>query len=86
MRKEYTVSYRRDPGTPAYVAAWRKRRREQFFPLIRVSGKWLRGLGFPIGAKIEVEVFPGRLVLQAVPLSRTNELAAEVCESSGEGG
>jgi hypothetical protein len=81
MRKEYTVSYRRDPGTSPF-AAWRKRRKEQYFPLIRLSGKWLRQLGFPIGTKIEVDVPPGRLVLQAAP----RELAGEVCEPSGEGG
>ncbi len=67
MGKEYTVSYRRYEGTSSCAPEWKKRHRrpETFHPLIRLSGRWLAGLGFPLGAKIEVEAEPGRLVLQA---------------------
>jgi len=82
MRKEHTVSYRRDPGSSP-SAAWRKCRAPQLFPFIRLSGKWLGRLGFSIGTKIEVEASPGRLVLRAVPASRSSELACEVCEPEG---
>ncbi|HSL81615.1 MAG TPA: SymE family type I addiction module toxin [Thermoanaerobaculia bacterium] len=87
MRKQYTVSYRRYEGTSPMAPEWKKRHRrpESFHPLIRLSGRWLEGLGFPLGGKIEVEAEPGRLVLKAVPGYGSSELAAEVCEPKGEG-
>jgi hypothetical protein len=87
MAKEYTVSYRRYEGTSPAAPAWKERHRrpESFHPLIRLSGRWLRGLGFGLGTKIEVEAQPGRLVLRAVPAYRPSELACEVCEPEGEG-
>lgn len=86
MRKEYTVSYRRYEGTSPAAPEWKKRDRrlESFHPLIRLSGRWLRGLGFGLGTKIDVEVEPGRLVLNAVPEYGSSELAAELCEPEGE--
>jgi len=84
MRKRLTVSYRRDPGTPAPAPAWKSRRPEQVMPLIRLSGKWLDRLGFAIGSRLAVEAEPGRLVLTAVPLAPYNEpgsdLTSLVCE------
>jgi len=83
MRKEHTVSYRRDPGSSP-SAAWRKRRAPQVLPFIRLSGKWLGRLGFPIGTKIEVEASPGRLVLTALPdAPDLVGAASEVCEPEG---
>jgi Toxin SymE, type I toxin-antitoxin system len=35
-------------------------------PLLRLSGKWLARVGFPIGQEFEVVVEEGRLVLEAV--------------------
>ena len=83
MRKRLTVSYRRDPGTSAGVAAWRSRRPPQVMPLIRISGKWLDRMGFPIGSRLAVEASPGRLVLTASPLA---DLAAELCSEVAEPG
>jgi hypothetical protein len=82
MGKEYTVSYRRYEGTSPFAPAWKKRDRrpDTFHPLIRLSGRWLRGLGFALGTKIEVDAKPGRLVLTAVP----DSLAGEVCEAPPE--
>jgi len=84
MRKRLTVSYRRDPGTSFPAPAWRSRRPEQVLPLIRLSGRWLDRLGFPIGSKLAVEAEPGRLVLTAVPLAPYDgpgsELTSLVCE------
>jgi len=86
MRKRLTVSYRRDPGTPA--PAWKSRRPEQVMPLIRLSGKWLDRLGFAIGSKLAVEAEPGRLVLTAVPLAPLDgprtDLTSLVCEPPPE--
>jgi hypothetical protein len=85
MRKRLTVSYRRDPGTPYPVPAWkeRSRRPEQVMPLIRISGKWLDRLGFAIGSKLAVEAEPGRLVLTAAPFP---DLATELCSEVAEPG
>lgn len=83
MRREYTVSYRRYEGTSPAAPEWKKRDRQpdRFHPLIRLSGRWLRGLGFSLGTKIEVEVEPGRLVLTALPEPVP---VSEVCEPEGE--
>jgi hypothetical protein len=35
-------------------------------PMIRMRGYWLKSAGFQIGAKIRVEVGPGRLVISQV--------------------
>jgi hypothetical protein len=88
-RKRLTVSYRRDPGTPYPIPAWKwnSRRREQVMPLIRISGKWLDRIGFPIGSKLALEAEPGRLVLTAMPLAgplEPGDLACEVCEPAPE--
>ncbi len=88
MRKRLTVSYRRDPGAPTPAPAWKSRRPEQVMPLIRLSGKWLDRLGFPIGSKLAVHASPGRLVLTALPLAPFDgpgsELTSLVCEPSPE--
>ncbi|HSL83537.1 MAG TPA: SymE family type I addiction module toxin [Thermoanaerobaculia bacterium] len=83
MGKEYTVSYRRYEGTSPCAPEWKKRHRrpDTFHPLIRLSGRWLAGLGFPLGSKVEVEAEPGRLVLTALPEA---DLACEVCEPGAE--
>jgi len=83
MRKRLTVSYRRDPGTSSPAPAWRRRRPPQVMPLIRLSGKWLDRMGFPIGSALAVEAEPGRLVLTAAPFS---DLAAELCAEVAEPG
>jgi len=87
MRKPLTVSYRRDPGTACPAPAWKRRRPEQVMPLIRISGKWLDRLGFPVGSKLAVQAFPGRLVLTALPLAGLagpGDLTSQVCEPSPE--
>jgi len=83
MCREYTVSYRRYEGTSPFAPEWKKRNRrpDTFHPLIRLSGRWLRGLGFGLGTRIEVEAEPGRLVLTAVPQAVP---VSEVCEPEGE--
>jgi len=89
MRKEYTVSYRRYEGTSPFAPEWKKRHRrpDTFHPLIRLSGRWLRGLGFSLGTKIDVKVEPGRLVLTALDEIGADPLpVSEVCEPEGEGG
>lgn len=84
MGKEYTVSYRSDPGTSPF-AAWRKRRKPQRLPLIRISGKWINRLGFPIGAKVELKAEPGRLVLTALDEIGADPVpVSEVCEPEAE--
>jgi Toxin SymE, type I toxin-antitoxin system len=32
-------------------------------PFVRLRGQWLEEVGFPVGARLRVEVAPGRLVL-----------------------
>ena len=89
MRKEYTVSYRRYEGTSPLAPEWKKRnpRPETFHPLIRLSGRWLSGLGFGLGRKIDVQVEPGRLVLTALDAIGADPVpASEVTEPPGEGG
>jgi len=86
MAKRLTVSYRRDPGTSAPAPAWRRRRSPQVLPLIRLSGKWLDRLGFPIGSKLRVEAEPGRLVLTAVPFADLADLATDLCSQVAEPG
>jgi len=83
MGKEYTVSYRRYEGTSPCAPEWQKRDRrpDTFHPLIRLSGQWLEGLGFPLGSRVEVEAAPGRLVLTALP---DPVPASEVCEPGAE--
>lgn len=82
MRKELTVSYRRQGGTSCLAPLWQERRRAEKVPFVRLSGKWLRRLGFRVGSKIEVEASPGCLVLRSLPA----EPASEVAEPSAEGG
>lgn len=72
MRKRLTVS-RRYPSAAAR-APWAGSaygasacRAPEPVPFVRISGKWLRRLGFSIGTKIEVEAERGRLVLTAAP-------------------
>ena len=77
MRKRLTVSrlYRRRGARP-----WHEDRSwtvPKPVPFVRLSGRWLRELGFRVGERIEVEATPGRLVLQAAP-------AGEVCEPPSE--
>ena len=36
-------------------------------PFLRLQGLWLAEAGFPIGAKIRVDVTPGRLVIETLP-------------------
>jgi Toxin SymE, type I toxin-antitoxin system len=35
-------------------------------PFLRMQGQWLDEVGFAIGAKVGVQVMPGRLVLEVV--------------------
>jgi len=87
MGKEYTVSYRRYEGTSALAPEWKKRNRrpDTLHPLIRLSGRWLTGLGFPLGAKVEVEAEPGRLVLTALDEIGADPVpVSEVCEPGAE--
>jgi hypothetical protein len=42
-------------------------------PFVRLSGRWLRELGFAVGERIEVEASPGHLVLQAAPAGEVAE-------------
>jgi hypothetical protein len=87
MGKEYTVSYRRYEGASPLVPAWkqRDRRPETFHPLIRLSGRWLRGLGFGLGTRIAVEAEPGRLVLTALDeIGAAPVPVSEVCEPGAE--
>jgi len=77
MRRRLTVSrlYRHRARRP-----WHEDRSwtvPQPVPFVRLSGKWLRELGFAVGERIEVEASPGRLVLRAEP-------ASEVCEAEPE--
>ena len=37
-------------------------------PFLRLRGRWLAEAGFPIGAKFRVDVTPGRLVIETVPV------------------
>jgi Toxin SymE, type I toxin-antitoxin system len=46
-------------------------------PFVRLRGQWLEEVGFPVGARLRVEVAPGRLVLTP---------AAEVAEPAAGGG
>ena len=74
MRKRLTVSrlYRSRPSRPWHDdRSWTV---PQPVPFVRLSGRWLRELGFAVGERIEVEASPGRLVLRAAP-------AGEVAES-----
>ena len=38
-------------------------------PHIRIAGRWVKEAGFPIGAKVSVEVARGRLVIELAPPS-----------------
>lgn len=35
-------------------------------PFLRMQGQWLEEMGFAIGAKVGVQVMPGRLVLEVI--------------------
>jgi toxic protein SymE len=77
MRKRLTVSrlYRHRPSRPWHGdESWTV---PKPVPFVRLSGRWLRELGFSVGERIEVEAEPGRLVLRAAP-------AGEVCEPPPE--
>jgi hypothetical protein len=37
-------------------------------PFLRLKGRWLEKAGFSIGAKVRVDVTPGRLVIETVPV------------------
>lgn len=75
MRKRLTVSrlYRHRASRP-----WHEDRSwtvPQPVPFVRLSGRWLRELGFLVGKRIEVEAEPGRLVLRAAPAGEVAEVA-----------
>ncbi len=73
MRKRLTVSrlYRHREARP-----WHEDRSwtvPKPVPFVRLSGRWLRELGFRVGERIEVEATPGRLVLRAAPAGEVAE-------------
>jgi hypothetical protein len=37
-------------------------------PTLRLAGRWLDEAGFAIGAKVGIQVMPGRLVLEVIEL------------------
>jgi hypothetical protein len=37
-------------------------------PFLRLKGRWLDEAGFSIGSKVRVDVAPGRLVIETVPV------------------
>ena len=37
-------------------------------PFLRLRGHWLAEAGFPIGTKFRVDVTPGRLVIETLPV------------------
>lgn len=75
MRKELTVSRRcYSPSPRPAWAAEPSHRLLEPVPFVRLSGRWLRRLGFPIGAKIAVEAEEGRLVLTAIPATDSNSV------------
>jgi hypothetical protein len=37
-------------------------------PFLRLKGRWLDKAGFTIGSKVRVDVTPGRLVIETVPV------------------
>ncbi len=37
-------------------------------PTLRLAGRWLDEPGFAIGAKVGIQVMPGRLVLEVIEL------------------
>ena len=39
----------------------------KYWPVIRLQGRWLQGLGFKAGGRIKVEYGPGRLLIRRVP-------------------
>jgi len=39
----------------------------RYWPVIRLQGRWLQGLGFKAGGRIKVEYGPGRLLIRLVP-------------------
>lgn len=66
MRKRVRVSYRSYRPSTAGASPWREPSCGRTVPFVRLSGTWLRRLGFPVGASVEVEAEPGRLVLRVV--------------------
>ena len=40
----------------------------QPLPFLRLRGRWLAEAGFPIGTKFRVDVSPGRLVIETLPV------------------
>ena len=66
MRKRVRVSYRSYRSRSADASPWRKPSSGRIVPFVRLSGAWLHRHGFPVGAAVEVEAEPGRLVLRAV--------------------
>jgi toxic protein SymE len=73
MRKRLTVSrlYRQRRSRPWHGdESWTV---PKPVPFVRLSGRWLRELGFSVGERIEVEATPGRLVLRAAPAGEVAE-------------
>jgi len=69
----FTVSHRLQPDPRRYTFSSKT---GPVVPYLRMSGRWLGGLGFAIGSKVRVSAQAGRLVLELA------EPAAEVAEAS----
>jgi hypothetical protein len=69
----FTVSHRSSPDPRFYGFSSRP---APLVPYLRMSGRWLGGLGLAIGSKVRVAAEPGRLVLELA------EPTAEVAEAS----
>jgi hypothetical protein len=58
-----TVGYR--PIGTRSKAPW-PRRDPPPMPFVRLSGRWLKRMGFAIGTAVRVQATPGRLVLEVI--------------------
>jgi hypothetical protein len=45
-------------------------------PHLRIKGRWLEEAGFPVGAKVNVEVSHGRLVIERAPPEQECEVTS----------
>jgi type I toxin-antitoxin system toxin SymE len=59
--RRLTVSYQNVGDCPEWP-----RRPLPPVPYLRMRGQWLEEMGFAIGAKVGVQVMPGRLVLEVI--------------------